>query len=86
MSEIAQRIRADQVAARKAADKDRTLVLGTVLAALKNRELDSGNPPTDCSWAEPEISATKTLIEPTWATMRLRAAPVWFTNETPSRT
>jgi uncharacterized protein len=47
MSEVAARLRADQVTARKAADKDRTLVLGTVLAALKNRELDSGEPPSD---------------------------------------
>jgi hypothetical protein len=47
MSEVAARLRADQVAARKAADKDRTLVLGTVLAALKNRELDSGKAPSD---------------------------------------
>jgi uncharacterized protein YqeY len=36
------RLRSDQVAARKATDKDRTLLLGTVLAALKNRELDNG--------------------------------------------
>ena len=47
MSDVAARLRADQVSARKAADKDRTLVLGTVLAALKNRELDSGKPPSD---------------------------------------
>jgi len=47
MSEVAARIRADQVAARKAADKDRTLVLGTVLAVLKNRELELGSLPTD---------------------------------------
>ncbi len=47
MSEIAQRLRADQVTARKAGDKDRTLVLGTVLAALKYRELDSSKPIED---------------------------------------
>jgi len=47
MSEIAARLRADQIVARKAADKDRTLVLGTVLAALKNKELDGGGAPTD---------------------------------------
>lgn len=40
MSEIAARIRADQIVARKGADKDRTLVLGTVLASLKNREIE----------------------------------------------
>jgi uncharacterized protein YqeY len=47
MSEIAARLRADQITSRKAADKDRTLVLGTVLAALKNKELDAGAVPTD---------------------------------------
>ncbi len=44
MPELMDRLRADQIAARKAADKDRTLLLGTVLAALKNRELDGGTP------------------------------------------
>lgn len=47
MSEIATRLRADQITSRKAADKDRTLVLGTVLASLKNRELELGRPPED---------------------------------------
>jgi hypothetical protein len=47
MSEVTARLRADQIVARKAADKDRTLVLGTVLAALKNRELDTGAAPAD---------------------------------------
>lgn len=47
------RLRSDQVAARKAADKDRTLLLGTVLAAFKNRELDSGGAPfTDADAVE----------------------------------
>ena len=47
MSEITARLRADQIAARKAADKDRTLVLGTVLAFFKNRELELGRDFTD---------------------------------------
>ena len=47
MSEIAVRLRADQITARKTSDKDRTLVLGTVLAALKNKELETGTPATD---------------------------------------
>jgi uncharacterized protein YqeY len=47
MSEIAARLRADQIASRKAADKDRTLVLGTVLASLKNRELELAKRPED---------------------------------------
>jgi uncharacterized protein YqeY len=44
---LAETLRADQIVARKASDKDRTLLLGTVLAALKNRELDSGEQLTD---------------------------------------
>ena len=47
MSEITARLRADQIVARKAADKDRTLVLGTVLASLKNREIALGHEPSD---------------------------------------
>lgn len=47
MPELMATLRADQVAARKASDKDRTLLLGTVLAALKNRELDAPAPLTD---------------------------------------
>jgi len=34
-------------AARKAQDKDRTLVLGTIIANLKNREIDLRRPATD---------------------------------------
>jgi uncharacterized protein len=34
-------------AARKAHQKDRTLVLGTILANVKNRELELGRDPTD---------------------------------------
>jgi len=45
--DLLDRLRGDQVAARKAADKDRTLLLGTVLAALKNRELEGAAPLTD---------------------------------------
>jgi uncharacterized protein len=33
--------------ARKAQDKDRTLVLGTIIAGLKNREIDLRRPATD---------------------------------------
>ncbi len=47
MPEIAARLRADQVVARKASDKDRTLVLGTVLSSFKNREIELGREPTD---------------------------------------
>jgi hypothetical protein len=47
MSELSARIRSDQIASRKAADKDRTLVLGTVLASLKNKEIDLSREPSD---------------------------------------
>ncbi|MEO5799839.1 MAG: GatB/YqeY domain-containing protein [Gemmatimonadales bacterium] len=47
MPEIAARLRADQIGARKASDKDRTLVLGTVLSSFKNREIELGREPTD---------------------------------------
>lgn len=47
MPDLMATLRADQVAARKGGDKDRTLLLGTVLAALKNRELDVSEPLTD---------------------------------------
>ena len=52
MPEITARLRADQIVARKAADKDRTLLLGTVLASLKNRELELGHEPTDVESVE----------------------------------
>jgi len=44
---IADRLRAAMNAARKAQEKDRTLVLGTILANLKNREIELRRPPTD---------------------------------------
>jgi len=47
MPDIVARLRADQITARKTADKDRTLVLGTVLASLKNKEIELGHPVTD---------------------------------------
>jgi uncharacterized protein YqeY len=40
-------LRAALNAARKAKDKDRTLVLGTILANLKNREIEVRRPLTD---------------------------------------
>lgn len=52
MPDLSDRLRADQVAARKASDKDRTLLLGTVLAALKNRELEGSAPLTDAQVVE----------------------------------
>ena len=46
-SSVAEALRAAMNAARKAQDKDRTLVLGTILASLKNREIDLRRPATD---------------------------------------
>jgi uncharacterized protein YqeY len=44
---LAEALRAAMNAARKAQDKDRTLVLGTILANLRNREIDLRRPATD---------------------------------------
>jgi hypothetical protein len=44
---VADTLRAAMNAARKAQNKDRTLVLGTILANLKNREIDLRRPATD---------------------------------------
>ncbi len=44
---VGEALRAAMNAARKAQDKDRTLVLGTILANLKNREIELRRPPTD---------------------------------------
>ena len=44
---VANALRAAMNSARKAQDKDRTLVLGTILANLKNREIDLRRPATD---------------------------------------
>ncbi|HZM26676.1 MAG TPA: GatB/YqeY domain-containing protein [Gemmatimonadales bacterium] len=47
MSNLTDALRAALNAARKAQQKDRTLVLGTILANVKNRELELGRDPTD---------------------------------------
>jgi uncharacterized protein len=44
---LAEALRAAMNAARKAQDKDRTLVLGTILANLRNREIDLRRPAND---------------------------------------
>ena len=46
-SSLAATMRAALNAARKAQDKDRTLVLGTIIANLKNREIELRRPATD---------------------------------------
>ena len=45
--DVAEALRAALTAARKAQDKDRTLVLGTILANLKNREIELRRPVTN---------------------------------------
>jgi uncharacterized protein YqeY len=44
---LASNLRAALNAARKAQDKERTLVLGTIIANLKNREIELRRPATD---------------------------------------
>ena len=44
---VGEALRAALIAARKAQDKDRTLVLGTILANLKNREIELRRPLAD---------------------------------------
>jgi uncharacterized protein YqeY len=46
-ADLAARLRVAMVAARKSQSKDRTLVLGTILANLKNRELELNRAATD---------------------------------------
>ncbi|MFL5404197.1 MAG: GatB/YqeY domain-containing protein [Gemmatimonadales bacterium] len=46
-SNLSTSLRAALNAARKAQDKDRTLVLGTILASVKNREIELRRPATD---------------------------------------
>jgi uncharacterized protein YqeY len=46
-SSLSARLRAALNAARKAQDKDRILVLGTIIAGLKNREIELRRPATD---------------------------------------
>jgi uncharacterized protein len=47
VSNLAADLHAALTAARKSKDKDRTQLLGTVLAALKNREIELRRAPTD---------------------------------------
>jgi len=46
-SELKTRIQADLNAARKMRDKERTLVLSTILSEIKNHEIDTGRPIDD---------------------------------------
>ncbi|HET7427539.1 MAG TPA: GatB/YqeY domain-containing protein, partial [Gemmatimonadales bacterium] len=60
---IGEALRAAMNAARKAQDKDRTLVLGTILANLKNREIELRRPPTDDDVVEVLRKGIKTRRE-----------------------
>ena len=60
---VAEALRAAMNAARKAQDKDRTLVLGTILANLKNREIDLRRPATDDEVVEVLRKGIKTRRE-----------------------
>jgi uncharacterized protein YqeY len=59
----AEALRAALNAARKAQDKDRTLVLGTILANLKNREIELRHPPTEDEVVEVIRKGIKTRRE-----------------------
>jgi uncharacterized protein YqeY len=61
--DAAETLRAALNAARRAQDKDRTLVLGTILANLKNREIELRHPPTDDEVAEVVRKGIKTRRE-----------------------
>jgi uncharacterized protein len=52
VADLAATLRAALVAARKSQSKDRTLVLSTILANLKNRELELKRAPTDADVVE----------------------------------
>ena len=47
MSALLARLQADLIIARKAQDKPRTLLLGTILADIKNRKIELRREPTD---------------------------------------
>ncbi len=47
MSDLSDRVQAALTASRKAQSKDRTLVLGTLLSSLKNREIELKRPLAD---------------------------------------
>jgi uncharacterized protein YqeY len=60
---LAEQLQAAMNAARKAQDKDRTLVLGTILASLKNRQIELRRPVTDDETVEVLRKGIKTRRE-----------------------
>lgn len=63
MSELADRLQAALTASRKAQQKDRVLVLGTLLAQVRNREIELGSSPTDTDVIEVLRKGVKTRRE-----------------------
>jgi len=63
VSNLADDLHAALTAARKSKNKDRTQLLGTVLAALKNRELEQKRAPTDDDVLEVLQKGVKTRRE-----------------------
>ena len=63
MSDLLERVQSAMTASRKAQAKDRTLVLGTVLANLKNREIELKRPLTDEDVVDGLRRAVKTRRE-----------------------
>jgi uncharacterized protein YqeY len=47
MATLASRVHESMYGSRKSQDKPRTLLLGTILSAIKNREIELGRAPTD---------------------------------------
>jgi uncharacterized protein YqeY len=62
-SSLAEQLQAAMNTARKAQDKERTLVLGTILAALKNRQIELRRPVTDDETVEVLRKGIKTRRE-----------------------
>ncbi|MGE5091394.1 MAG: GatB/YqeY domain-containing protein [Bacillota bacterium] len=60
---LAEQLQAAMNTARKAQDKERTLVLGTILAALKNRQIELRRPVTDDETVEVLRKGIKTRRE-----------------------
>ncbi|MGD2068121.1 MAG: GatB/YqeY domain-containing protein [Gemmatimonadota bacterium] len=58
-SDLKSRIQADLNAARKARDKDRTLLLSTTLSEIRNREIAEGGPVDDAGVVEVVAKAVK---------------------------
>ena len=70
MSELKSRLQADLTTARKAREKLKTLVLGTTLSEIKNREIDQGREATDEDVIQ---AATKAIKQRKDAAEQMRA-------------